>query len=658
MTKQFKSFVAAALLLSMTATAATPVCNAAALNAADTAITTDALNLTYQEDGKTVRTISGEISAAKISSEADAKTVLNGIADLLGVTDFDAQLRFICKEESEINYSYVYQQYVGNVPLDNGFVTLIVNKDTKKVVYLTSNFAPDLEINTTPAVSRFGARMIVKQVLGTEPDGVADLMIAESENGHKLAWLITNGETDSFYVDAQTGEILKSMNGHNYKLTIYNTKYNDVACRDRFSMPLEVENAADGEHKYYLYFRDVNRKLYIVNNFSSVDSSMSRFWGTPNDVTQTYSNEAFLRANPWYYDNQEYGGKWAISNYGKGDFSNSTTYNDNPVATGALFRVGQVYDFYKKYFNWNGIDNAGTNIYIAPFEKGKISATVNAYSSQFGNLLGFGTNSNGRSLMADLDVVAHEYQHSVSDRKVKWGFSGFDGYTGETLILNEGYADVLGEYCDILQDGEDPNEWMGGYDVLNEGSATDRSYIKHFKNELDSSLNYVADTSVFYNKIEAHDGAAVLSHAAYLMHSYGVPDNYAARIWFYSMDYLPKGADVATLYDWRNALAQAANDILDKAYSNTRTRNLMKAKVLMACNAVHVPAPTSRLGDANGNCRLDSGDVTYLSQYLNGTRTLDAFNLSLCDVNKDGNVTSSDLTRLRKAVNSNEFLTF
>lgn len=658
MTKQFKSFVAAALLLSMTATAATPVCNAAALNAADTAITTDALNLTYQEDGKTVRTISGEISAAKIRSEADAKTVLNGIADLLGVTDFDAQLRFICKEESEINYSYVYQQYVGNVPLDNGFVTLIVNKDTKKVVYLTSNFAPDLEINTTPAVSRFGARMIVKQVLGTEPDGVADLMIAESENGHKLAWLITNGETDSFYVDAQTGEILKSMNGHNYKLTIYNTKYNDVACRDRFSMPLEVENAADGEHKYYLYFRDVNRKLYIVNNFSSVDSSMSRFWGTPNDVTQTYSNEAFLRANPWYYDNQEYGGKWAISNCGKGDFSNSTTYNDNPVATGALFRVGQVYDFYKKYFNWNGIDNAGTNIYIAPFEKGKISATVNAYSSQFGNLLGFGTNSNGRSLMADLDVVAHEYQHSVSDRKVKWGFSGFDGYTGETLILNEGYADVLGEYCDILQDGEDPNEWMGGYDVLNEGSATDRSYIKHFKNELDSSLNYVADTSVFYNKIEAHDGAAVLSHAAYLMHSYGVPDNYAARIWFYSMDYLPKGADVATLYDWRNALAQASNDILDKAYSNIRTRNLMKAKVLMACNAVHVPAPTSRLGDANGNCRLDSGDVTYLSQYLNGTRTLDAFNLSLCDVDMDGNVSSNDLSRLRKAVNSNEFLTF
>lgn len=656
MTKQFKSFVAAALLLSMTATATTPVCNAAALNAADTAITTDALNLTYQEDGKTVRTISGEISAAKIRSEADAKTVLNGIADLLGVTDFDAQLRFICKEESEINYSYVYQQYVGNVPLDNGFVTLIVNKDTKKVVYLTSNFAPDLEINTTPAVSRFGARMIVKQVLGTEPDGVADLMIAESENGHKLAWLITNGETDSFYVDAQTGEILKSTNGQNYTSTIYNTKYNDVACRSRFSMPLEVEDSANSDYKYYLYFRDANRRLCLVTNFSSIDNNMASFWGTANDATQTYSNEAIMRAFPWYYDNQEYGGKWAISNCGIGDFSNSTTYNNNQLATGALFRVGQVYDFYVQYFNWRGIDNTGTYIYIAPFEKGKNYNIVNAYSSKFGNLLGFGTNSDGRSLMADLDVVAHEYQHSVSDRKVKWGFSGFDGYTGETLILNEGYADVLGEYCDILQDGEDANEWKGGSDVLT--NSDDSKLVKDFKEELDSSLNYVADTSVFYNKIEAHDGAAVLSHAAYLMHSYGVPDNYAARIWFYSMDYLPKGADVATLYDWRNALAQAANDILDKAYSNTRTRNLMKAKVLMACNAVHVPAPTSRLGDANGNCRLDSGDVTYLSQYLNGTRTLDAFNLSLCDVNKDGNVTSSDLTRLRKAVNSNEFLTF
>ncbi len=656
MTKQFKSFVAAALLLSMTATAATPVCNAAALNAADTAITTDALNLTYQEDGKTVRTISGEISAAKIRSEADAKTVLNGIADLLGVTDFDAQLRFICKEESEINYSYVYQQYVGNVPLDNGFVTLIVNKDTKKVVYLTSNFAPDLEINTTPAVSRFGARMIVKQVLGTEPDGVADLMIAESENGHKLAWLITNGETDSFYVDAQTGEILKSTNGQNYTSTIYNTKYNDVACRSRFSMPLEVEDSANSDYKYYLYFRDANRRLCLVTNFSSIDNNMASFWGTANDATQTYSNEAIMRAFPWYYDNQEYGGKWAISNCGIGDFSNSTTYNNNQLATGALFRVGQVYDFYVQYFNWRGIDNTGTYIYIAPFEKGKNYNIVNAYSSKFGNLLGFGTNSDGRSLMADLDVVAHEYQHSVSDRKVKWGFSGFDGYTGETLILNEGYADVLGEYCDILQDGEDANEWKGGSDVLT--NSDDSKLVKDFKEELDSSLNYVADTSVFYNKIEAHDGAAVLSHAAYLMHSYGVPDNYAARIWFYSMDYLPKGADVATLYDWRNALAQASNDILDKAYSNIRTRNLMKAKVLMACNAVHVPAPTSRLGDANGNCWLDSGDVTYLSQYLNGTRTLDAFNLSLCDVNKDGNVTSSDLTRLRKAVNSNEFLTF
>ena len=92
MSKRFKSIIVSALLLSMTATAAAPVCNAAALDAADTAVTVDALDLTYQEDGKTVRSIGGEISDAKISSESDAKKALTGIADLLGATDFDAQL--------------------------------------------------------------------------------------------------------------------------------------------------------------------------------------------------------------------------------------------------------------------------------------------------------------------------------------------------------------------------------------------------------------------------------------------------------------------------------------------------------------------------------------------------------------------------------------
>lgn len=638
-----------------------PLNTVMAANAADTAITTDALNLTYQEDGKAVRTIGGEISNAKIGYEADAKKVLNGIADLLGVTDFDAQLRFIGKEESEINYSYVYQQYVGNVPMDNGFVTLVVNKETKNAVYLTSSFAADLEINVTPAVSQLGARMAVKKVLGTEPDGIADLIIAETENGYKLTWLITNGESDAFYVDAQTGEIFKSMSGHSYEKNVYVTTTNNVACRSNFSMPLEVENAQDG-NKYYVHFHDVKRKLYIVNNFSSVDSTMNSYWGTPNDATHTYSNEAFMRANPWYFDYQTWGGKWVISNQTSGGSTSKTyngnpVYNDNPVATGALFRVGQVYDFYKSNFTWNGIDNCGTNIYIAPFESRKNAKEVNAYSSMFGNLLGFGTNSNGTSLMADLDIVAHEYQHAVSDRKVKWGFSGFDDYTGETLILNEGYADVLGEYCDILQDGEDPNEWLGGYDVLFQ-SVKDTALIKNYQKELDESINYSKNSYAFKNQIEAHDGAMVLAHAAYLMHKYGVPDKYAAKIWFNSMDYLPKGSDVATIADWRNALCQAANDELSRRYSNTRTCNLMKAKVMMACNAVHVPAPTSRLGDANGNCRLDSGDVTYLTEYLNGKRLLQPFNLSLCDVNKDGDVTQSDLTLLSKAVKNNQFLSF
>lgn len=657
MSKRFKSIIVSALLLSMTATAAAPVCNAAALDAADTAVTVDALDLTYQEDGKTVRSIGGEISDAKISSESDAKKALTGIADLLGATDFDAQLRFIGKEESEINQSYVFQQFVDNVPLDNGFVTLVVNKETKNAVYLTSSFAADLEISTKPAVSQFDARKIVKKVLGTEPEGIADLMIAETENGYRLAWLITNGQNDAFYVDAQTGEIMKSMNGYSYEKNIRNTQYNEVACRNEFSIPFDVVAAQDGEHNYYFKFHDVRRRLYIVSNFSSVDSLMNGFWGTPDEATHTYSNEALMRARPWFFDYQTFGGKLVISNMVSGDFTNDDTYNGNQVATGALFRVGQVYDFYKRFFAWNGIDNSGTNIYIAPYESRKNAAEVNAYSSMFGNLLGFGTNSNGLSMMADLDIVAHEYQHSVSDRKVKWGFSGFDGYTGETLILNEGYADVFGEYCDILQDGENANEWLGGNDVLT-GSA-DRALIKNFKNNLPSNIDYLNNRSAFYNQIEAHDGANVLSHAAYLMHKYGISDSDAAKIWFYSMDYLPKGPDVATLSDWRNALAQGSRDLLIRCpASDIRRCNLLKAKVLMACNAVHVVAPTSRLGDANGNCRLDSGDVTYLEQYLNGTRILDPFNLSLCDVNKDGNISNSDLTRLRQAVKYNQYIPF
>ena len=651
MSKRLKSVIVSALLLSMTATAVTPVCNASALNAADTAIAVDALNLTYQEDGKTVRTIGGEISAAKISSESDAKTILTGLADQLGVTDFDAQLRFLVKEESEINDSYVYQQYVGNIPLDSGFVTLVVNKETKNAVYLTSSFAADLEISTTPVVAAFQARTIVKKELGTEPDGIADLTIAKTRNGYQLAWLITNGQMDAFYVDAQTGEIIKSMNNNNYtyQKTLRVTQYNNIARRSNFSIPFRVE---DSQGKHFFKLHDDSRGLYIVTSpFSAVNSSMGQLWGTSYDG-KTYSNEAYMRSFPWVFDAHEFG-RQVIANMVSSDSTSNDVYNGNPEATGALFRVGQVYDFYKSYFSWYGIDNCGTNIYITPYERNKTSAQVNAFSSTFGNLIGFGTNSNGLSLMADLDIVAHEYQHSVSNRKVKWGFSGFTGYTGETLILDEGYADVLGEYCDILKDGASSSEWLGGKDALYSGSTNDQALIKDFKAELPSNLNYLNYSSNFYNRIEGHEGSKVVSHAAYLMHKYGVPDKYAAKIWFYSMDYLPKGADAATFYDWRSAIEQAANDILNSAYSNVHTRNLMKARILMAFNAVHLPARTSKPGDANGNMQLDNGDLNYLNQYLSGARELDAFALSLCDVNLDGKVNNTDATWISQALQYN-----
>jgi Zn-dependent metalloprotease len=101
--------------------------------------------------------------------------------------------------------------------------------------------------------------------------------------------------------------------------------------------------------------------------------------------------------------------------------------------------AGHVWNFYKKLFDRNSIDNKGMAILqTVRYREKKVKPFFNAFWDGEQMYYGSGSKKFTNSFTTDLDIIGHELTHGVID------FEAALNYENQSGALNESFADVFG----------------------------------------------------------------------------------------------------------------------------------------------------------------------------------------------------------------------
>ncbi|MFI1156401.1 M4 family metallopeptidase [Streptomyces sioyaensis] len=269
-------------------------------------------------------------------------------------------------------------------------------------------------------------------------------------------------------------------------------------------------------------------------------------------------------------------------------WGDGTMKSRQSAAVDAHFAAGQAWDYFKNTFGRSGIHGDGKGPAMT-VHYGRNQA--DAYSDGDGAF--FGDGKDGKNPVTALDVVAHEYTHSLNQATARLASSGEGGG------LNEATSDIFGTMVEFQADipadtpdyliGEKANYYGDGKPLryLDKPSKDGKSpdFYKPGIGRLDNSHLAAGVANHFFYLLSEGSGKKVINGTTYNSPTYdgakvtGIGRDKAARIWYKALttqftsatDY--KGARAGTL--------KAAAALYGKGSTAYRT-------VAKAWTAVHV----------------------------------------------------------------------
>lgn len=147
-------------------------------------------------------------------SEKNALKFIKSNKDFLGVDEDDLKL-LRAPLKSEVGTHYYFRQYYKNLPVENAYVKVNVDKGGALLNY-QSTYIPDLDIDTKESVSAANASGVAAQDAGGKALAAAEkvVYVIPGSGEAKLAWkvLVQGGDNApakwDYYVDAQSGAVL------------------------------------------------------------------------------------------------------------------------------------------------------------------------------------------------------------------------------------------------------------------------------------------------------------------------------------------------------------------------------------------------------------------------------------------------------------------
>lgn len=463
----------------------------------------------------------------KVTDQESARQALDDIAPQLGIKDVKKELGE-CREDTVLGNTYYRfpQEYQG-IPV-YGRSVVVVAGNAGNGTLVSGNLTSVGKLDTKPAISESDVPDFTQAYYNSEEFSceVKELVIYSlNDREPTLAWqalVEADGEVEYCFVDAKSGDILGVLS-QNYteqaqcsgrdiddvNQTFFAEYTGDLYVMENTAKDITVYDANNStleqDAEKLVVIVDENDKVYSIKSGEVFDENGKR-------VTLEGENFNFLILN----DKGEVVGKngeYAVRLKTKNIFTtvspvtSKTALWNNKKAVTVMSRVSLVDDFWAGVFHRKGYDNAYGAI-VAVFNDYKGRDTTNAESKGAKELpitiLSFGIDNS-----LSLDVIAHEYTHSV-ERSIS-----NMAYQGESGALMEAYSDIFGEIVedwanDRLFDGD--CDWIHNENrnlMFPDSSETPlpSSYLGTYWKNTDDASDYGG----------VHTNNTVISHAAYLM---------------------------------------------------------------------------------------------------------------------------------------------
>lgn len=375
------------------------------------------------------------------STQLLATDFLVEVKSALKIEDANQELEMIKMDTDEIGMTHIQiQQKFKNLPVYGGEIWLHTKGD--KIDVLNGRNFPTPQLSSTnPNISEEKAIEFamtdVAQKSIVQRAGVTGMLLGKMQNTSELIIYHKDEKFDSerltyllsirpnllerwtYFVDANTGEILKKFNNTCALDGPFNATARDL---NNISRTFGVQQVGS---TYYMV--DTQRPMYNKTTSKLPDDPIGAIWTI--DAKNTTSDNM-----SWAQNASTTGSSWSAT------------------AVSAHYNAGLCYEYYRTKFGRNSLDGkGGTILSVINIADDDGKGMDNAYWN--GEFMGYG---NGRDafkpLAGALDVGGHEMTHGVVEATARLEYQNQSG------ALNESFADIFGAMIDR-------DDWTLGEDI-------------------------------------------------------------------------------------------------------------------------------------------------------------------------------------------------
>ncbi len=487
---------------------------------------------------------------SKVADEEAVLEAIETVAESIGISDVDNELKVQAVNEVGEDRFYNVQQYINDIPVYGKSAVLVTDKNGN-VTSLTSNTVnfkntPEEKASATAEKLTKSIQKYVKEYLPEDEPSEYVIGKISSDNLHYydvngeavLTYIIQIGRY-GFVADAKSSKIIEviEMVSENSTEVCYN---------------------ADATEKFNGYYYDVTKTYSAYNKKRNI--YIYNYLG--NDSTRDTSAREVLESSDKFFGNAVKGDKSEVTK----NYNDGVTFMNN---------ISKVYDYFNNKFSEKafGILDA---CYNDSYDNGE-----NALGGIVG---GKGYISMGSVMgIDDIDTIAHEYTHVVTRKNVSWinipAWNERRDYPG---AINEGYSDIFGELIEAHINNEEP-DWVHGnriiHDPMKNNYPTRESDVRY--EEFRDNMWGMPIGEGRYTDF-SHGFSTVISHSAYLMwngidgdSTKKIDEDLLAELWYRGM--LMLNSD-ATFKQCANAINMAAQQMYKNAPEKFTIKNVQCVK--------------------------------------------------------------------------------
>ncbi|PWB69126.1 hypothetical protein C3F09_10590, partial [candidate division GN15 bacterium] len=482
-------------------------------------------NLVVDRVRGTSSVVAGEFKfAAAPANYAEASiSFIASRPDLFNLRDAGNELKLLRQETDRLGETHVrLDQVYQGLPVW-GCQKIVHFRDANTIYMVAGQTIPTPRVSTTPKVASSAAEATasssVKSAIGTEPVKTSSELMIYPDNGTaKLVWQVVVSGVQSptikwrVFVDAVTGAVVM--------------QYNDV----KEDGPTVSTGIGVGHKPYTI------QTYQFGLDYEMLDASRPMFVPPVSNlqgVITTYDN----RTGQLYLDPNR-----------------DNVFDDDSAmqaAVSAQAFAGLTYQYFMDAFGRNSYDNLGSGLTMTVHYGTNLN---NAYGGGGFIQFGDGDGINYLPFSGDLDVVAHEFTHSVTE------YTANLIYTFASGALNESYSDFFGKMVDS-------NNWLLGDDIR----LTTPGFLRSMQDPHQgpnparfpfgyqpAKMSEWQDLPYSNDNGGVHINSGVPNKAGYLVANV-IGRAKAAQIWFRTLSmYLTPDADMNF---WSSMTQQAAKDL-------------------------------------------------------------------------------------------------